>query len=1034
MNFSRINNISGWLVFGIALLVYLMTMEPTTSFWDCGEFIACAYKLQVTHSPGAPLFMLLGRLFAIFSPSPQSVAMFVNALSAFASAFTILFLFWSITHFAKRLVKTEDGGFSTGNMIAVIGAGFVGALAYTFSDTFWFSAVEGEVYATSSFFTALVFWCILKWEEANDVYADRWLVLIAYLIGLSTGVHLLSLLAIPTIALIYYFKRYTPTLKGSLLAYFLGGVVLLVVQYGVIQYIPILASKFELAFVNSMGMPLHSGAIFFLLLFGAVLAGIIIFAKRTKRYTLHVAMLSLVFISIGYTCYVPVIIRAKAGVSINMTNPDNIVSLIPYLQRTQYGSTPFLTGQYFTTQGTQEYGDPIYLPVTKDGKTKYEIVDQTIKVNYEDKHFFPRIWSNDESRGHVSYYRGQLGLANGEEPTAMDNMKFFMSYQMNHMFWRYFMWNYAGRQNDYQGSGIEPHQGNWITGINAVDKAMGRGDFNKLPDAYKNNRAHNTMFMLPFILGILGIVYQFKKNKLDGWVVLSFWFFTGIAVQLYINNTPYQPRERDYQYIATYAYAIWIGIGVFFLRDLLMKAIKNPGASAAIATIVCLFAGPVLIASQEWDDHDRGKKTLALDNARNMLSTCDSNAILITSGDNETYPLWYIQEVEGFRTDVRIFNYNLMGTDWQNIQMFNKVNDAPPISVLWNKDFVEGFGNTNGFPISEIPSLKDKVFNVNEVMAFMMDERNGMPLRIGDKKVPFVPVRNISIPLDKAAMMKNGKVSIKDSTMQIPDQLVVQFKDSYVGRPDLSMMNIIAGIAKDGWNRSLYVCNGIPVCGLEGYLKKEGILNKLVPVEMPNQNFTDIDRNMELFTKVYTFGKANTNQVYYDEPNKRTFYAYRNDAAAFAIQLVNVGRKADAVKILDNSMAQISEASFPTDVSVYEMTGVQMFNSYLAAGEVKKAEAIGDRLAKFTKDFTNYFVDLNDNGQMGAIGYVERCIRTLSMLSSSANGNKQPELAKKYNDQLTSMSQRLESGSQVFKEYMMQMMRQNQAAGQAGGQ
>lgn len=1023
MNFSRINNISGWIVFGISLIVYLMTMEPTVSFWDCGEFIACAAKLQVGHSPGAPLFMLLGRLFAIFAPNPQSVAMFVNALSATASAFTILFLFWSITHFAKRLVP-GDASYSTANLISIIGAGVVGALAYTFSDTFWFSAVEGEVYATSSFFTALVFWCVLKWEESNDAYADRWLVLIAYLIGLSIGVHLLSLLAIPSIALVYYFKRFKPTLAGGLFAYFIGGVVLLIVQYGVIQYIPIWASKFELTFVNSFNMPLNSGAIFFLVLFAAIIAAVIIYAKRKGLYTLHIAMLSLAFMTIGYTCYVPTVIRANAGVSINMTNPDNVMSLIPYLQRAQYGSTPFLTGQYFDTQYSTEEGDPVYLPITRDGKTTYEVVGHDVKINYAEKHFFPRIWSNDNSRGHVRYYRNALGLGPNEPPSAGDNFRFFMSYQMNHMFWRYFMWNYVGRQNDYQGYGDEPHHGNWITGINAIDKALGRGDVNKMPDAYKHNRARNTMYGLPFILGILGLVYQFKKHRLDGFVVLSFWFFTGIAVQLYINNTPYQPRERDYQYIATYAYAIWIGIGIFMLRDWFTKVLKNPVPAASIAVLIGVFAGPVILAAEEWDDHDRSKKTLAWDHARNMLAICDSNAILITNGDNETYPLWYIQEVEGFRKDVRILNYNLLGTDWQNIQLFDAVNDAAPVPVLWTKEFVEGYGNDNVYFINENPRLQGRAFSAQDVMTYLMDRKNGMMLRGRDKVYPVLPVRNIAIPVDRQAVLASNLVNSSDSSINIPEQLIMQFSEGYVTRADMAMMNIIAGIAAEGWKRALYVTGGVSLSGLEGYLKKEGILNKLVPTEEPRvaglMPSSDLDKNLRLFMDTFQFNLASTDKVYYDWPNRRTFWDYRTEAAQLALRLTIVGRNADAIKLLDHVMAQVSDRSFPIEISGLENSAAFVYQAYLAAGDPAKAQIIGDKLSKYATDYTNYFVELDTKGQYGTIPAALECVNTLSRMIELANAVQQTDLAKRYSDQLTAISKKLEAGSDVYRDYMRQ--------------
>ncbi|RQO29789.1 DUF2723 domain-containing protein [Taibaiella sp. KBW10] len=1035
MSFKKINNITGWAVFAIALIVYLMTMEPTVSFWDCGEFISCAYKLQVGHSPGAPLFMLLGRIFAIFAPAPQQVAMFVNALSAFASAFTILFLFWSITHFAKRIFYKNDETLAQGNILAIIGAGVVGALAYTFSDTFWFSAVEGEVYATSSFFTAVVFWAILKWEESSDIYADRWLILIAYLIGLSIGVHLLSLLAIPTIALIYYFKRYKPTLTGGLLAYFIGGVVLLVVQYGVIQYIPIFASKFELLFVNSFNMPFNSGAIFFLILFAAILAGVLLYAKKSNRYLLHLSTLSMVFMTIGYTCYVPTIIRAKAGVSINMTNPDNVMSLIPYLQRTQYGTQPFLTGQYFDTKPIDyKMTSENYLPVKVDGKDHYNVVGENIDYVYEERHLFPRIWSPQPN--HVSYYRSNLGLADGEPPTARDNFSFFLDYQINHMFWRYFMWNYAGRQNDYQGNGGEPQNGNWISGINGLDKAMGRGDFNKMPDSYKNNKAHNKLYLIPFIVGLIGLIYQFKKNKLDAYVVLSLFFFTGIAVQLYINNTPYQPRERDYQYIAAYAFAIWIGFGVLMIREWLSKLVKNESSNAILATVIGLIAVPMLMASQEWDDHDRSNKTLALDHARNMLANCDKDAILITNGDNETYPLWYIQEVEGYRTDVRIFNYNLLGTDWQNLQMFNRVNDGAAVPMIWTKEYVGGFGNDNSYSVQEDPRVASKAINFNEVMQFMMDPNHSVASMLPtERKSSFVPARNMYIAVDKQAVLASGLIAANDTNVSIPDSILMTVKGNNLIRSDLSMMNIIAGIAREGWKRPLYVCNGVlgdgSVAGLENYLRKEGTLLKFVPnnIRPAVGGFTpvdNLDKSFNFFNKVYTFGKANTDKVYYDESNKRTFYGYRNDAAGLAIQLALAGRSDDAVKILDRSLAQISESSFPTEITFYEQTGMLFVQAYMTAGNPKKAEIVANKLIKYAADFTNYYVDLSERKQEGTVQLAFRNLEVMRNLTGIAQQAKQEDLVKKWTDAMMAMNQKLEAKSEPFKQYMQQYMQQMQ--------
>jgi len=1020
MNFKKINNITGWLVFATAFIVYLMTMERTVSFWDCGEFLSTAYKLEVGHSPGAPLFMIMGRLFAILAPNRETVALMVNSMSALMSALTILLLFWSITHFARKFFSSQRYGedMSKGNLIAVMGAGIVGALAYTFSDTFWFSAVEAEVYATSSFFTAFVFWAILKWEDScNEPGADRWLILIAYMIGLSVGVHLLSLLVIPTIALIYYFKRYDVKTSGAVIAFMIGCVILALVQYGVIQYIPIFASWFELLFVNSFGMPLNSGALFFLLLFAAILGYLLVWSRKKARYIIHLAVLCLSFVSIGYVfSYIPTLIRAQAGVSINMTNPDNVMALIPYLQREQFGATPFLYGQDFDSRTSLSDAEPksVYLPAKKDGKAYYEEVGIKKEYVFDKERFFPRIWNNNDA-GHEQFYRNFLGLGPNDEPSAADNYKFFLNYQVNWMFWRYFMWNYTGRQNDIEGQG-ESINGNWISGITPIDKALGKGDINKLSRGYTENKARNQMYFLPFILGIVGLFYQFKRNKLDGYIVLSLFFFTGLAVQLYINNTPLQPRERDYQYVAAYPFAMWIGFGVLACRDWLEKVVKNSQTAALASTAICFVAVPVLMASQEWNDHDRSLKTLARDHAYNVLSSCDSNAILLTYGDNDTYPLWYLQEVEGYRTDIRIINYNLLGTDWQNMELFSKINDADAIPMIWSKDDMRG-DNMEVTPYVEDPRVpKNQFFTLEDVIRFAIDPKNRVRGMDG-RALPYIPTKNFSQPLDKEALIKNGVVKASDSAY-IPDAMQIVLDKNAAYRADMALMNIVAGVAKDGWRRPIYFTDGTPNLGLSAYFQNQGMINKLVPIQNPNAvsglpTFTDLDKNIELLTKTYTYGLANTDKVYYDEKNRVMFISYLLTASELANNLSIHGRKEDAIKVLDDIMKRISRSSYPYEmVAGYDRgTLPAIIDAYYRAGAPEKAREYANIMSDNLQRFSNYFFDLSKNSQNATMQMMHFNLMSFYRTVLSANANGDTENAKKWGEQLDALSIRAGLGS-----------------------
>ena len=717
-NYKFINNIAGWGVFAIAAITYLSTIEPTASFWDCGEFITSAFKLEVGHPPGAPFFMILGHFFSLFSfGNVHLVAKMVNILSALASAFTILFLYWSITHIVKRTIS-KNQELTKGELIAVIGSGIVGALVYTFSDSFWFSAVEGEVYATSSFFTAIVFWAILKWEsQAEQKYANRWLVLIAYLMGLSIGVHLLNLLAIPAIVFIYYFKKYEVTKKGVIYTALISIALLLIIMYGIIQGLFVVGSKFELLFTNDFGLPFYSGLLFYLvIIFGGIIFGIYYtFKKNNALWNTIFTMFAVILI--GYSSFALILIRSRADTPMNQNKPDDVFSLLGYLNREQYGDKPLAYGQSFNSQLDESdpyptVSDIYYDKQDKDGNDKYEIVDHKIVRNFKssDKMFFPRLYSDQSSPDHITGYLNWTGHKEGDFfyaktnpetkdpirnrygevqydrqsqkklPSFGDNLRYFVSYQLNFMYFRYFMWNFAGKQNDIQGNG-NVKDGNWISGIKFIDEIR-LGNQDAITKEMKNNKAHNVYFFLPFLLGILGMIFMYTQGKKGiqyFWVVMLFFFFTGIAIVLYLNQPPFQPRERDYAYAGSfYVFAMYIGFGVAFIYRLLKKYTTEV-TSAAVATVLSIGV-PVLMAQQNWDDHNRSNRYTASDYAKNYLSSCEPNAIIFTNGDNDTFPLWYIQEVEGFRTDVRVINLSYFNTDWYIDQMRKKAYKSAPIN------------------------------------------------------------------------------------------------------------------------------------------------------------------------------------------------------------------------------------------------------------------------------------------------------------------------------------------------------------------
>jgi hypothetical protein len=919
MNFSRINNIVGWIVCIIASTTYILTSEAGGSLWDSGEFVSSAFKLQIPHPPGAPLFVLLGRFFIIiFGDNPMTAAKAVNIMSALASGFTILFLFWTITHFARKAVQKAGEALHTNEIFAIMGAGAVGALAYTFSDSFWYSAVEGEVYALSSFFTAIVFWAILKWEHAVDhedqtgINADRWIIFIFFMMGLSIGVHLLNLLTIPAIVMVYYYKRYKTSTKGVLWAFLIGCLITGLVQKAVIQYTIQGAGIFDRIFVNSFGLPFFSGFIVFFLLLSALLWWLLKYAKKNNYSFLRLGTWSVIFMLIGYSTYITTMIRSNAIPAVDMYNVDNPLSLVGYLGREQYGDFPLIHGQKFTAQ-------PIDY---KETSTKYIKANGHYIENGKEGHYvyepekmmlFPRVWDASNDQGHADYYAQFLGIGRMQDgtyerdPDFGDNIKFFISYQTYWMYFRYFMWNFAGKQNDVQGVwNGNIRDGNWISGIPFIDNTL-YGDQSLMPDSSKNNKAHNKLFLLPFILGIIGIMYQNKSDKKDTFVVFLMFFFTGMAIVLYLNQAGNQPRERDYAYVGSfYAFAIWIGLGVLQVREWLSKAVSRSVATN-LATAICLLAVPVLMAGQEWDDHDRSKKTLARDLAKDYLESCAPNAILFSFGDNDTYPLWYAQEVEGIRPDIRVINYSLLGIDWYINQLRYKVNKSDAIDVIWTADQIQGrkrdyirYNEAAGLPANQYFDLYDLMKNY-----VGSDDPSRMVSTGGSEMINSFPVKKVSVAVDVNLVKQNGTVNTTDNVVP---EVRFEIPKNVLMKNDLAVLNVIAA---NRWTRPIYFTSsftGAEGLGFDNYLRKDGLTYRLVPVvnERINTNWM-ADKLMNKFA----FGNANIPGVYFDEENRRHLNTIRGAYSELAIDLAQKGRNEEARRALDKVDKMMLQENFP---------------------------------------------------------------------------------------------------------------------------
>ncbi|MFC2152169.1 DUF2723 domain-containing protein [Bacteroidota bacterium] len=963
--FKIVNRITGWIIFLIAATTYLLTIEPTTSFWDCGEFIATAFKLEVGHPPGAPLFMILARVFSLFASDVSNVALMVNAMSGLASAFTILFLFWSITHLAKKMFLNESE-LRTGQLIAIIGSGVVGSLAYTFSETFWFSAVEGEVYALSSLFTAMVFWAILKWENiAHEKYSNRWLILIAYLMGLSIGVHLLNLLAIPAIVFVYYFKKYPVSRNGVIKALLVSLVILGTIMYIIIPGVVKIATGFELMFVNGFGLPYNFGNFFYILLLIGITVWAIYYTQKKKKVVLNTILTAFAVIMIGYSSFTMIVIRSLADTPMDENNPETVFNLLHYLNREQYGNRPLFKGQY--------YNAPIVdskEPFTYRQKDGEYIKSYSLNAIYEyDERFttiFPRMYSqtNPDHEGEYKKWADITGKKvtvtgyNGEPeikqiPTFGENLKFFFRYQLGHMYWRYFMWNFSGRQNDTQSHG-ELLNGNWITGLDFIDdKLIGPQD--NLPDHMKNQKSRNVYYMLPLLLGMIGFFFHLRRHLNDFVVVLLLFVLTGIAIVVYLNQYPLQPRERDYAYAGSfYAFSIWIGLGVLGIYNFFSKKI-NAIVSAGIATTICLIAVPAVMASENWDDHDRSNRYIARDFAANYLNSCTPNAVLFTHGDNDTFPLWYAQEVEGIRTDVRVVNLSLLNTDWYIDQMKRKAYDSDPVPFgMTHEQYLNGFRD-----VVYINERIDDYVTVDQAMDFVISDDKRTKLQVGQNEwIDYLPTNKFIVPVDIDKVIANGTVKPEDADKIVPE---IRFKlnKRRIMKNELMMLDLLAN---NNWERPIYFVStaGDGNIGIDNYLQLEGFAYRLVPINTPSKGYLetgriDVDIMYQKLMEDFKWGNMNDPDTWIDHTIDRTtsVIKIRNNFNRLANELIKIGKLDSAEKVLDRCMEIMPSYNFKYDLFILDI-----IETYYKVGATEKANLIVAQFAETTMLELNYYFAL----------------------------------------------------------------------------
>ncbi|MFD0792932.1 DUF2723 domain-containing protein [Mucilaginibacter litoreus] len=944
MQYNKINNLLGWLCFVIASITYILTLEPSVSFWDCGEFISCAYRLQVSHQPGYPMFAMLGKVFSLLSLGNNAkVPFFTNCMAALASAATVMFLFWTITAMAKKLVANKQQVFNNAQIVVIMGAGLVGALAFTYTDTFWFSAVETIVFALSSLCIAVVFWAILKWEaHADEPGADKWIVLIAYVMGLSIGIHLLNLLTIPAIALVYYFRRYKNiTIKSTLIAFLISIVILAFVQYGIRGYTIKFAAFFDLFFVNSLGLGFGSGAIVFFLLLIAIIVGGIIYSIRKNKPALNLAFLCIAFIYFGYGSFAYIPIRATANTNLNNSHPDNAFTLYGYLNRIQYGETPLLSGPYFDAQITDQVeGSTIY----RKGEKKYEVAGKRIDYKYDHTTLFPRMYSTDP--GDVGFYRGWGQIPEGQSPNFIDNLKWMASWQVYQMYFRYFLWNFAGRYNDKDGQqSTEKVDGNWTTGI--FDSGR------HLPKFVLDDPSYSPLYALPLLLGLTGLVYHVEKRKKDALIIMLLWFFTGIAIVLYVNQPSVQPRERDYSYVGSlYAFAIWIGLAVVAIADAL-RTKMNARTAAYIATAACLLLAPVLMAKQEWRGHDRSTKMTPHDMAYNYLISCPPNAILFTYGDNDTYSLWYDQEVENIRPDVRIVNLSLFSGDWYIRQMQKKMNASAPLPITMPYEkYKDGIRDVIYYSDAKIEGPVE----LKEVFDFITsDDKNMQGQSQGGSYVNYLPTKNFKLTVNADDVIKN-KVISPEQKSKLADTMEWKFTSNYVTKDDLAMLDILA---HNNWKRP--ICFAITVgssnlIGLQPYLYKEGFVYHLMPLKADTANHDQLSKTNSLvmydnMMNKFKYGNFK-NARYLDPESTGMFYpVMMSTFLDLANNLYKEGHPDKALKVLHKCDAEMPENLYP----YVDVAGRKLFLAQMAydMGDTK----LGN---KFVSSIDNYITDLLD--------------------------------------------------------------------------
>lgn len=950
MTYSRINNLTGWLCFIVALVTYILTLEPSMSFWDAGEFIAAADKMQIVHQPGAPLFLMIEKFFSLLAMGDETrVAYFMNLGSAVASAFTILFLCWTITALARKLLIGRTLEPDREQIMVIMGAGVVGALAYTFSDSFWFSAVESEVYALSSLFTAIVFWAMLKWETvADEPRSDRWLLFIAYMMGLSIGIHLLNLLTIPALAFIYYFRKTPePSKAGMLKTLIIGIVILAVIQYGIIQYLVAFGAYFDLFFVNTLGMGFGVGVVIFaLLLIGSLVYGIR-YSIRKQRRLLNLGLLSVTLLIFGYCSFAMIVIRAQADPNLNNNDPDNAFSFLGYLNREQYGDRPLLSGPNYNSQITEvKEGATLY----RKGAERYEPAGKKMEYVYDRTTLLPRM--HGDRNGHPDFYKEWMRFDDSHFPSLVDNVGFLLSYQIGHMYFRYFLWNFVGRQNDTQGFG-NYFEGNWLSGIKFID-ALRLGNQEHLPPSITENNGYNRFYFLPLILGVIGMVWQFKRRKHDAGIVALLFFFTGIAIVLYLNQTPLEPRERDYAFTGSfYAFSIWIGLAVLALWQWLGKKL-NARLAGLSAIVISLLAAPVLMAAEGWDDHDRSDKLVAHDLSKNYLESLAPNAILFTYGDNDTYPLWYIQEVEGVRPDVRLVNLSLFDAEWYINGMKRIQNASAPLPIsMTAEQYAKGTRDIMYFQDYKVEGDVE----LENILGLLLSDNPDDKLQLQDgTRENFLPTKNFRLTVDKAAALKNKAINLQDSSRLAP-ALTWTYNKGFVTKGTLAMFDILV---HNNWERPIYFTAGMPpeqFNGLNNYLYNEGLVLRLTPLQPDTTTRRLLSNPDALFENIhakFTFG--NLKAAKYLDPESRRQVANLTNIFNTAIGgLIDQG-KPEKAKILLKKYFEV----MPDDIqSMYIAGGRTMLAEHLyALNDTKGAAAMIRKTAAYIEKELIYVADV----------------------------------------------------------------------------